>query len=77
RVPVVTSTGSCFREAGGDAALYAPPGDVPALTQALERAITDEPLRRDMVEKGAAHAGNFRIEKTSDRLMDIYKELHG
>lgn len=77
RVPVVTSTGSCFREAGGDAALYAPPGDVPALTQALERVVTDEPLRRDMVEKGAAHAGNFHIEKTSARLMDIYKELHG
>ena len=74
---MVTSTGSCFREAGGDAALYAPPGDVPALTQALERAVTDKSLRRGMVEKGAAHAENFRTEKTSARLMDIYKELHG
>lgn len=77
RVPVITSTGSCFREAGGDAALYAPPGDVPALTEVLERVVTDKSLRRDMVEKGAAHAENFRIEKTSARLMDIYKELHG
>lgn len=77
RIPVVTSTGSCFAEAGGDAALYAPPGDVPALSNALEQAITNQELRQRMIEKGVGHAANFHIEKTSARLMNIYAELAG
>jgi glycosyltransferase involved in cell wall biosynthesis len=75
--PVVTSTGSCFAEAGGDAALYAAPGDAGELAAALLRALTDDALRRDMVERGKAHAAAFHIARTSARLMDIYTELAG
>jgi glycosyltransferase involved in cell wall biosynthesis len=75
RTPVVTSTGSCFAEAGGDAALYVPPGDIPALTDALTRTVTDQSLRERMVAKGVAHAANFHIKKTSARLMNVYNEL--
>ena len=74
-VPVVTSTGSCFAEAGGDAALYAAPGDADELSAALARALTDESLRRDMIDRGKRHALNFHISRTSARLMEIYAEL--
>ncbi|GAB6113516.1 glycosyltransferase family 4 protein [Desulfomicrobium salsuginis] len=73
--PVVTSTGSCFAEAGGDAALYAAPTDAGELAAALAHTLGDEELRRDMIERGLRHAENFRIERTSARLMDIYAEL--
>jgi glycosyltransferase involved in cell wall biosynthesis len=74
-VPVVTSTGSCFAEPGGDAALYTEPGDAPALSQALTRVLEDESLRRDMIAKGQRHARTFHIARTSRALMDIYAEL--
>lgn len=73
--PVITSTGSCFAEAGGDAALYAAPANAGELAAALARVLGDEELRRGMIERGLRHAENFRIERTSARLMDIYKEL--
>lgn len=73
--PVVTSTGSCFAEAGGDAALYAAPGDARELSSALSRALTDEGLRRDMIARGLEHARMFHISRTSARLMEIYAEL--
>jgi glycosyltransferase involved in cell wall biosynthesis len=74
--PVVTSTGSCFAEAGGDAALYAAPGDAAQLSEALGRALGDNELRADMIRKGLVHAKNFEIERTSERLMEIYHELN-
>lgn len=75
RVPVVTSTGSCFAEPGGDAALYTTPGDVPELARALERVLDDDVLRRSMIEKGVRHAENFHPARTSATLMRIYAEL--
>ena len=75
RVPVVTSTGSCFAEPGGDAALYTTPGDASELAQALERVLADDGLRRSMIEKGVRHAENFHISRTSAALMRIYAEL--
>jgi glycosyltransferase involved in cell wall biosynthesis len=75
QVPVVTSTGSCFAEPGGDAALYVTPGDRAALAQALERVLTDDGLRRSMIEKGVRHAEKFHVSRTSTALMRIYAEL--
>ena len=75
RVPVVTSTGSCFSEPGADAALYTTPGDVPELAGALTKVLGDESLRRDMIEKGIRHAQNFHPSRTSAALMSVYAEL--
>jgi glycosyltransferase involved in cell wall biosynthesis len=75
RTPVITSTGSCFSEPGGDAALYTTPGDVPELARALSRVMGDETLRRDMIEKGIQHARNFSLARTSAALMQVYTEL--
>lgn len=75
RVPVVTSSGSCFSEPGGDAALYTAPGDVPELAGALARVLADETLRRDMVDRGVRHARNFHPARTAAALMDVYADL--
>lgn len=73
--PVVTSTGSCFAEAGGEAAMYAEPGDALELAAALTRTLADDALRSDMIARGKAHARTFDIASTSARLMDVYAEL--
>lgn len=76
RVPVITSTGSCFAEPGGDAALYTTPGDVQELAGALSKVLNDVALRQDMIARGVRHAQNFHISRTSANLMQVYAELH-
>ena len=75
RVPVITSTGSCFAEAGGDAALYTTPEDAPELAEAMRRAVHDTELRSAMINRGTLHAARFHLTRTSEQLMRIYTEL--
>lgn len=75
-VPVITSTGSCFGEAGGDAALYVPPqGGEEALATAIRKVSEDSNLRAQMTERGYAHALRFRPERTIPQLMHLYQSL--
>lgn len=75
RVPVITSTGSCFAEPGGDAALYTTPGNIEELAHALGRVLDDDALRAAMIERGRRHAEKFHLARTSERLMSLYIEL--
>jgi glycosyltransferase involved in cell wall biosynthesis len=74
-VPVITATGSCLEETGGDAALYADPLNIEELASQIARVMDDSALRSTMIEKGKRHALNFRPERTTRKIMDIYKKL--
>jgi glycosyltransferase involved in cell wall biosynthesis len=73
--PVVASTASCLPEVAGDAARLVSPTDVEALGAALDQVLTDEALRRDLVEKGQARAGKFSWQNSAGQLLAIYREL--
>ena len=73
--PVVTSTASSMPEVTGEAALLVPPADVEALAAALDRALTDEPLRADLIAKGYQRAREFRWEKSVQQLLEIYRTV--
>lgn len=75
QTPVITSTGSCFSEPGGDAALYLPPGDISALAHTVEQVLGDNELRHTMITRGLKHVQKFHWQQTSRRLMDVYTEL--
>ncbi len=76
-VPVVTSTGSCFTEAGGEAALYAAPDDVPQLANQLVLASTNQEIRTRMIQSGYGQARQFRAERTIPQIYRIYETLLG
>lgn len=74
-IPVVTSTGSCFREAAGPAALYADPARAEELANHLERALGDEGLRQQMISKSKEYIGRFEPELIARDLQGVYKSL--
>lgn len=75
QVPVITSTGSCFSEPGGDAALYTRPNDVGELAHALDQVLGDTALGAAMVERGLRQAAKFHPGRTAAQLMAVYTEL--
>ncbi|GAB3651369.1 glycosyltransferase family 1 protein [Echinicola sediminis] len=72
--PVITSTGSCFHEAGGEAALYGDPDDPDTLVKHIDF-LSDEVNRAELVQKGYANIRRFDQRVISEELMGIYREV--
>ncbi|MCW3464022.1 glycosyltransferase family 4 protein [Chitinophaga nivalis] len=75
RTPVITSSGSCFGETGGDAALYVDPLQPAAIAAAMKRVVTEPELVKEMKEKGRVHAALFTPEKCAAAMMKVYEAL--
>ena len=73
--PVVTSTGSCFAEVGGKAALYANPLDPKEMALVLQTAFQDEALRERMRRDGYKQADLFTDERVAANLIKVYAGL--
>ena len=74
-VPVITSTGSCFGETGGDAVEYVDPHDSDKLGKAMTRLVENDQLRQEMSEKGYQWVKKFHLELTSTNMIKLYKSL--
>ena len=75
KTPVITSTGSCFREAGGADSIYCEPYDVKVLSQSIEKLWHDKNLRKDMAQKGLSYVQKFTDPIIADNLANLYKQL--
>ncbi|MDQ2943155.1 MAG: glycosyltransferase family 4 protein [Candidatus Dormibacteraeota bacterium] len=72
--PVVASNAACLPEVLGDGALLVDPSDVRAFTNAVEAVSGNEAMRRDLVEKGKARAGQFTWRRCADLTVEVYRE---
>jgi glycosyltransferase involved in cell wall biosynthesis len=72
--PVVAADGSSIPEAGGDAALYASPGDERAFADALERVLRDDTLAASLRERGRARAAGMTWSRAAAALLAIFRE---
>lgn len=73
--PVVTSNVSSLPEVVGDAGLTVDPRDIPALANAMGRALQDNKLRQQMIEGGLARAAEFTWLRAARQLRDVYRQL--
>ena len=71
--PVLTSNTSSLPEAAGDGALMVDPYDVDALAEGLNQLLVDELLRRQLRERGLAHARRFCWSHTAQETASVYR----
>jgi glycosyltransferase involved in cell wall biosynthesis len=74
-VPVISSTGSCFTETGGDAALYCDPYDIENMGKSISKILNDPLLRKSMIEKGYIQSRKFDEKAVAANLMTVYLNL--
>ncbi|MGH8976637.1 MAG: glycosyltransferase family 4 protein [Acidimicrobiia bacterium] len=79
--PVVAADDSSLTELVGDAGLLFPPGDVDALTVAVERVLADSALRAQLQRRGRARASTLTWEASATahveafgRALDRYRQ---
>jgi glycosyltransferase involved in cell wall biosynthesis len=74
-VPVVSSMGSSFAEAGGPHCLYCNPADPQAFADAMDRAIENTLLRDSMISGSKEYIKRFAPAVIADEVMKVYKSI--
>ncbi|MEI8348425.1 MAG: glycosyltransferase family 1 protein [Pseudomonadota bacterium] len=75
KIPVVTSNGHCFQEAGGPGSRYIDPNDHQAMGQAMIEIIESDSLRQRMVQEGQTFVQKFHYQNTVQKMMLAYSRL--
>jgi glycosyltransferase involved in cell wall biosynthesis len=75
RVPVITSKGSCFDEAGGPHSIYINPNDPEELADAILRIDNNATMATRMIIDGVAHSLKFEEQTVANNLMKVYREV--
>jgi glycosyltransferase involved in cell wall biosynthesis len=73
-IPVVVSVDAGARDAGGDAAIYAP-GDAESFAAQCERLFTDPGWREEVVARGREHAASFTWAATALKTRAVLEEV--
>lgn len=72
--PVVCTDIPALREVAGEAALYTPPGDLPALCAALRGVREDAASRQRMIARGRELAGRFSWDVSARKYLALFDE---
>ncbi|MFV9567104.1 glycosyltransferase family 4 protein [Thermoanaerobacter mathranii] len=73
--PVITSNTSSLPEVVGDAGVMVNPYNVEEIARAIDLVLSNENLRREMIEKGLKQVQKFSWRKTAEEIYKVIKEI--
>ncbi|SFE32990.1 Glycosyltransferase involved in cell wall bisynthesis [Thermoanaerobacter thermohydrosulfuricus] len=73
--PVITSNTSSLPEVVGDAGIMVNPYNVGEIAEAIDLVLSNENLRKEMIEKGLKQAQKFSWGKTAEEIYKVIKEI--
>ncbi len=72
--PVITNSEGCFREAGGEAALYVNPNSISDLGNAIGTLLANSDVKTNLVSEMKNHLLKFEEKKLAQGLMNVYSK---
>ena len=73
-VPVASSNATCLPEILGDAAIYFNPLDIDDMAEKIKKALLDEGLRNNLIEKGFEQIKKYSWQKMAEETLKIYSK---
>ena len=73
--PVITSNVSSLPEAGEDAVLYVDPKNAADITEKMKKLLSDDNLKKELVEKGYIQVKKFSWEKSARETLKVLEEV--
>ncbi|MBK9490878.1 MAG: glycosyltransferase family 4 protein [Haliscomenobacter sp.] len=77
RTPVISSKVSSLPEAAGPASWLVDPEEPLQITAGIERILSDDAYRKNMIDAGFQYAQSFRGEVVTEEMMDLYEQVLG
>ena len=74
--PVITSNTSSMPEISGGAAYIIDPFNTLEITKAIEKILSDENLRNDLINKGLKRAKKFSWRAMAENVLKLYEEVY-
>ena len=75
KIPVITTMGGCFEEAGGTSTKYIDTKNTDEIVSAIKEIENNPTIRKKMIDNGYAHAKTFCDKSINKKLNNIYSEL--
>lgn len=75
--PIASSNATCLPEVYGDAAHYFDPTSTADIARSINDILTNEKLRRELIEKGALQLKKYSWKKMAEQTHKIYMEALG
>ena len=73
--PVVTSRAASLPEVCGEAAHHVDPESVDSIAEGMHKILTNNDLRRILIERGTERAKLFSWEKAAKEVLDVFQEV--
>lgn len=73
--PVITSKAGCSPEIAGGAAVLVDPYSPEDIAKAIRRVLTEQPLKRDLIEKGLKRSAEFSWEKCAMETVAVFESV--
>ena len=74
--PVIASNSGALPEVIGDAGILANPHDVNDWANSIYAVLTDESMRKDLVDRGSRHVKQFSWEETAKQTLKVYEDIY-
>ena len=73
--PIITSNRSSLPEAGGDAVLYVDPENVSDIAEKMNKLLSDDSLRQELIKKGNEQVKKFSWEKAAKETLRVLENV--
>lgn len=75
--PVICSNRSSLPEVAGDGAIFVSPCHTGELAEAIDRIVSDDALRDDLIQKGFARSSLFSWEQSAKDTIEVFQKVAG